>query len=160
MNHSSFRDAPSVGNCRPEATDPESIRPVVVMDSGLIAEPVIGPRGACHRARIRATRWRGPVGAPRNDDVGRSNDRPFRQLLVFCVWRCPDMANQGLPGDAPERRFVETIQSDLPSPAPFAKIFRFAADPNHFYIPAVPPHRGALASGAGCDGRGSVGHAT
>jgi hypothetical protein len=32
---SSFRDAPSVGNCRPEATGPESIRPVVVMDSGL-----------------------------------------------------------------------------------------------------------------------------
>src|SRR5258708_6410140 len=25
-------------------------------------EPVIGPRGACHRARIRATCWRGPVG--------------------------------------------------------------------------------------------------
>jgi hypothetical protein len=28
-----------------------------------VAEPVIGPRGACHRARIRATRWRGPVGS-------------------------------------------------------------------------------------------------
>src|SRR6184192_1878911 len=26
------------------------------------AEPVIGRRGACHRARIRATRWRRPVG--------------------------------------------------------------------------------------------------
>jgi hypothetical protein len=42
------------------------------------------------------------------------------------------MANEGLPGDAPERRFVETIQSDLPCPDLFAKIFRFAADPNHF----------------------------
>jgi hypothetical protein len=30
----SFRDAPSVGNCRPEATGPESILPIVVMDSG------------------------------------------------------------------------------------------------------------------------------
>jgi hypothetical protein len=28
-------DAPSVGNCRPEATGPESILPIVVMDSGL-----------------------------------------------------------------------------------------------------------------------------
>jgi hypothetical protein len=26
-------------------------------------EPVIGRRGACHRARIRATRWRRPVGS-------------------------------------------------------------------------------------------------
>src|ERR1700730_2959641 len=43
---SSFRDAPSVGNCRPEATGPESILPVVVMDSGLA-------RGACHRAGQR-----------------------------------------------------------------------------------------------------------
>src|SRR6266849_3063760 len=33
-----------------------------------VAEPLIGPRGACHRAALRAdpvarTRWRGPVGA-------------------------------------------------------------------------------------------------
>jgi hypothetical protein len=27
------------------------------------AEPVIGRLGACHRARIRATRWRRPVGS-------------------------------------------------------------------------------------------------
>jgi hypothetical protein len=27
------------------------------------AEPVIWRRGACHRARIRATRWRRPAGA-------------------------------------------------------------------------------------------------
>ena len=27
------------------------------------AEPVIGRRGACHRARILATRWRRPVGS-------------------------------------------------------------------------------------------------
>jgi len=30
-------------------------------DSRFDAELVIGPRGACHRARVRATRWRGPV---------------------------------------------------------------------------------------------------
>src|SRR5258708_1509516 len=41
--------------------------------------------------------------------------------------------------------FVEPDQADLPSPVPFPKIFRFAVDPNHFYIPRHPvPHRGAF----------------
>jgi hypothetical protein len=39
-------DAPSVGNCRPEATGPESITTIEIMDSGLA-----------------------PRGAPRNDDL-------------------------------------------------------------------------------------------
>ena len=30
-------------------------------------------------------------------------------------------------------------------PAPFAKIFRFAPDPNHFHDPAIPSHRGGVA---------------
>src|SRR5713226_4899118 len=38
---------------------------VVGMDSRFAAEAVIGPRGACHRAR-------GPVGAPRNDAQERA----------------------------------------------------------------------------------------
>jgi hypothetical protein len=36
-------------------------------------------------------------------------------------------------------RFVETIQSDFTSPVLFAKIFPFQPDPNHLYIPRVPP---------------------
>jgi hypothetical protein len=60
------------------------------------------------------------------------------------------------PGD-----FVPQLQADLPGPVPFAKIFRFAATPNHLYKPAIPSRTGALAIvtnvGAGCGGRGSVG---
>src|SRR3981189_2387648 len=46
-------------------------------------------------------------------------------------------------------------------PAPFAKIFPFSADPNHFYIHhRLVPIRGAIARrherGAGCGGRESV----
>jgi hypothetical protein len=54
--------------------------------------------------------------------------------------------------------FLEPDQSDLPCPDLFAKIFRFAIPPNHFYIPAIPSHReGRFAIvtdvGAGCGGR-------
>src|ERR1700730_15256222 len=40
--------------------------------------------------------------------------------------------------------FIEADQSDLlPCPAPFAKIFLFSRNPNHFYIPRRPvPQRG------------------
>jgi hypothetical protein len=41
---------------------------------------------------------------------------------------------------ARRREFVEPDQCDLPSPVSFPKIFHFAADPNHFISPAVPPH--------------------
>src|ERR1700674_5179511 len=52
----------------------------------------------------------------------------------------------------------------MASPAPFAKIFSFSPDPNHFYIhPCLVPTRGAIARrherGAGCGGRESVRHA-
>jgi hypothetical protein len=36
-------------------------------------------------------------------------------------------------------RFVEAIQADSTCPVWFAKRYPFAFDPNHFYIPAVPP---------------------
>ena len=43
--------------------------------------------------------------------------------------------------------FVEADQSDLPSPVPFEKKFRFAANPNHFHIPRRPvPQRGVSRS--------------
>src|SRR6266403_2548373 len=41
-------------------------------DMDCFAEPVIGRRGACHRARVRATRWRDPLA--RND--GRLKMQP------------------------------------------------------------------------------------
>jgi len=50
-------------------------------------------------------------------------------------------------------------QRDLGRPVPFAKIFPFPADPNHFYIRSRPvPLEGRIAIvtdvGTGCGGRG------
>jgi hypothetical protein len=43
--------------------------------------------------------------------------------------------------------FIEAIHSDSTSPVLFEKIFRFAADPNHFHIPRRPvPQRGVSRS--------------
>jgi hypothetical protein len=36
--------------------------------------------------------------------------------------------------------FVEPDQADLGCPVPFAKIFLFSRNPNHFYIFAIPSH--------------------
>jgi hypothetical protein len=36
--------------------------------------------------------------------------------------------------------FVEAIQTDATSPVPFAKIFPFSFDPNHFTIVRIPAH--------------------
>src|SRR5258708_35864754 len=50
-------------------------------------------------------------------------------------------------------RFVEPDQRDLPCPVLLEKIFRFASDPNHFYVPAIPPHtegRFAIVTDVGC----------
>jgi hypothetical protein len=63
---------------------------------------------------------------------------------------------------APMRDFLLQLQADLPCPVSDAKIFRFAADPNHPYNSRHPVlRRGALAIvtnvGTGCGGRGSVG---
>jgi hypothetical protein len=66
-------------------------------------------RGACHRARIRATRW-------------------LALTVAATDW------------------IVERNQADLPRPVPSAKIFSFAADPNHFYIPCrLVPKQGRIA---------------
>jgi hypothetical protein len=44
-----------------------------------------------------------------------------------------------------ERKVRPTGQISKSSPAPFAKIFRFTFDPNHFYIVRIPAqHRGAF----------------
>jgi hypothetical protein len=44
-----------------------------------------------------------------------------------------------------QSEFLEAIQSDLGRPVPFAKIFQFTSDPNHFYISRHPgPHEGAF----------------
>jgi len=53
--------------------------------------------------------------------------------------------------------FVEPDQSDLPCPAPFAKIFPFAITPNQIYILCRLIPRGAYRDrhgrGMGCGGR-------
>jgi hypothetical protein len=59
------------------------------------------------------------------------------------------------------RRANQFVFSEMVCPAPFAKIFPFSADPNHFYIHhRLVPIRGAVARrherGAGCGGRESV----
>jgi hypothetical protein len=64
-------------------------------------------------------------------------------------------------GFARTGEFVETNQSDLGSPVPFAKIFRFTRRANHLYKFAPShPTRGAYHDrherGVGCGGRGSV----
>jgi hypothetical protein len=61
---------------------------------------------------------------------------PMRKRRIMFAANPP----HGLRALARTAEFVETDQSDLPRPAPFPKIFRFVADPNHFYIPAVSLH--------------------
>ena len=42
-------------------------------------------------------------------------------------------------------RFVKPDQADATSPVPFAKIFRFTFDPNHFYNARIPArYKGAF----------------
>src|SRR6266568_2279246 len=63
------------------------------------------------------------------------------------------------------RRANQFVLSEMVCPAPFAKIFFFPPDPNHFTdSPRPVPQRGVSRSsrtlGTGCGGRGGVGHAT
>ena len=64
-------------------------------------------------------------------------------------------------GVARRKKIPEPDQADLACPVLSAKIFRFAAHPNHRYIHRHPvPHEGRFAIvtnvGTGCGGRGSV----
>ena len=81
--------------------------------------------------------------------VRRVNDR--RVLSgIFWVLRARDKVIA--------RRANHFWFSEIACPAPFAKIFRFGPDPNHFYIDHRPvPREGRCARhqrGAGCGGRG------
>ena len=50
------------------------------------------------------------------------------------------------PGNNRRDEILLLVQSDLGRPVPFAKIFQFPFDPNHFYIPRHPgPHEGRFA---------------
>jgi hypothetical protein len=50
---------------------------------------------------------------------------------------------KGLTPPACSAKFLEPDQCDLPCPVLLAKIFPFASDPNHFYIPhRLVPQRG------------------
>jgi hypothetical protein len=89
-----------------------------------------GFRGARHRAArslVSGRAFARPIGA---DPLAPSGLRSSTQPYVLA-------RNGG---------FVEPDQSDLPCPAPVAKIFPFPPDPNHFYIRRRPvPQRGARA---------------
>jgi hypothetical protein len=64
---------------------------------------------------------------------------PYEMLLIL-LQVGPTVQLQSVGSLARTAEFVEPDQSDLPCPVPFAKIFRFVPDPNHFISPAVPPH--------------------
>ena len=72
--------------------------------------------------------------------------RPPGKSVQLFVPVCASLARlQAWEPHARKPEFVESIQSDLPRPVVFEKIFRFAADPNQIYIPGRPtPHRGAF----------------
>jgi len=67
------------------------------------------------------------------------------------------LALRGAKASARAAEFVEMIQSDLPCPVSFAKIFLSPSHPNQNYNRAVPSHRGAARDrherGTGCGGR-------
>jgi hypothetical protein len=66
-------------------------------------------------------------------------------------WRA---AKSELRRPARKNQFIEVFQADLPSPVPYKKIIRFAANPNHIDIPHRPvPIEGrfAIVTNAGRD---------
>src|ERR1700737_601038 len=91
---------------------------------------------------MRQRRWNLKIGldvfAPSRHD-GRWNSFACFHILARIPWSSPRVARNG--------RFIEPDQRDLPCPVPFAKIFRFALYPNHFYIRRRPvPQRGGSRS--------------
>jgi hypothetical protein len=117
-----------------------------------------------HRRRDRNQIWIGPVASIKTifiilDCEGSDESSPSTHRYPAIIG--------GLRLANTAARFVETDQSDCPTgksikscPAPFAKIFSFAPDPNQMHIQDVLSHRGAYRDrhgrGAGCGGRGSV----
>jgi hypothetical protein len=87
---------------------------------------------------------------------------PKATALNFFNEEKPPSGRRSPPfGLARNGEFIETNQSDLGSPVPFAKIFRFTRRANHLYKFAPShPTRGAYhdrhGRGVGCGGRGSV----
>jgi hypothetical protein len=79
-------------------------------------------------------------GSPHSTGPGTGNQEQKENLSRGVVGR-------SRPDDGPaERIFVPDGQISESCPAPFAKIFRFAIYPNHFYIPRrLVPHEGRIA---------------
>ena len=75
--------------------------------------------------------------------------------VLCCLWSAAKSRPQRF---ARKIEFVKAIQSDSTSPVPFKKIFRFAANPNHFHIPRRPvPQRAMDAGGASDEGAAADG---
>src|SRR6266446_8960961 len=91
---------------------------------------------------------------PRPD--GRQRERANRKAQLACFDHRMSLRSCELlvAADRPTaRRANHFVFSEMACPAPFAKIFRFAPDPNHFYINHCPaPQRGvAHVTNAGRD---------
>ena len=99
-------------------------------------------RGACHRARIRATRW---LLAMTNSTRLICPPWQIKSGHLGCG-KSTRRANQSVRQN-PVKQIISEIRK-----------FRLPVDPNHFYIPHCPvPQRGVgqrHQRGAGCGGRG------
>jgi hypothetical protein len=94
------------------------------------------PRKRKYRARLSGLRQDQAVSAYRHPlRQTRSQYLGFVGLAAIRIWLRPYESTPARMGE-----FLQTIQSDLPGPVRFAKIFRFAADPNQIYIHAIPFH--------------------
>jgi hypothetical protein len=135
---------------------PESILPVVFMDSGLARSLSSG--GAERR----------PVGAPRNDGFGPITSAAAQTARVVY----PDGLDPAHPSASGARNFrrkkparktkllsrfnksTRRANHAKPCPVPFAKIFRFTRRANHLYkfAPSRPTQRGVSRSSRTRDG--------
>ena len=91
-----------------------------------VSEPVIGPRGVCHRARVRATRCADPLAASSSDERNRAragmrsnllkhnNLMPASRLRRY-RWRSePTGPASGRPDDRLCERLEASAASDQP----------------------------------------------
>jgi len=82
------------------------------------AEFLIGPRGACHRARIRATRGADPVAPPQSLTENAANEMGAKAKLVMPglvpgihVLASLEQERRGWPGRSPAMTKSESFSS-------------------------------------------------
>ena len=102
-----------------------------------VAQPVSDVRSCTHC---------GNRAAPVSPLMRGDRLREAIQLSAKQVWIASSLSLLAMTNSTRKtaRRQITFVFSEMACPAPFAKIFRFAPDPNHFYIDHVLSHRGAL----------------